>query len=770
MSFPHSIRVFARTLLRRKLFSFINLSGLAFGIAFIILIGQFLYFEFSYNRFFKNIDHIYRLVDATENDYRVDYRVGDAIVENIPGVKNTGLMNDRQVEVNHGEQVFQFDHLLYVDIGFFEIFEFPFVHGDAGNALRTVEAVVLTESTARRLFGSDDPIGRELVFDHEYEMMVTGVVQDLPPNTSFRADLFVSAENTRQKRLPLSMSCLEYDGKDDSQCKYPFNIFVELHEQADIAAVALQIPALFNLEDYRFPDKVSLTSFKTNYFDTQYGDHDLAHGNLGLVKILSWIGLIVLALAVINYVNLTTAGYKYRLTEIGIKKCLGVNARILRTQLLTESFLFCLCAALLGITIAEAFLPHFNQFIGKPLQIEIFTDLRVTSMFAGFLLFLSLAAGFLPAVMLSRISPLQLFKFGPLAKSGASGYRSALSVFQFGVTIVLICCLLVMSKQIDYVKHKNTGFDTEQLLYLNIHPKMRDRLPALTDRLAQYHGLKSLTITNGIPGKININLDHFDAIVIDSNTVKTFGFEIVQGRNLLPGDLNQACLINAAALSKFANNDFLGQEVNSSAIVGVISDFHFASLHKKIAPLVLLYSDWGGQHLTMRISGPVDEAIAHITQSWKDLCADYPFDLQFYDETFAAMYRQEENLATLISIFSILAVVISCLGIFGLAVFQSQQRLKEIGIRKVLGATAAEIIAMLSGSFTKWVIAANLLAWPVAYFAATKWLQTFAYRIEIQWWMFAASGGLALAIALLTVSAQAIKAALANPVEALRYE
>jgi putative ABC transport system permease protein len=533
--------------------------------------------------------------------------------------------------------------------------------------------------------------------------------------------------------------------------------------------VARQIPALFDRADYRFPDSVNLTPFKTNYFDTQYSDGDLAHGNWALVKILAWIGLIILALAVINYVNLTTAGYKYRLTEIGIKKCLGVSARILRTQLLVESFLFCLCAAVIGIVIAESFLPYFNQFIEKPLEIEIFTNQRVALLFAGFVLFLSLTAGFLPAVILSKISPLQLFKFGAFSKSG-SGYRSALSVFQFGVTIVLICCLLVMSKQIYYVKHKNTGFAAEQLLFLNIHHKMRDRLPALTDRLRQFHGIKSLTITNGVPGKINVGLDDFAAIIVDSNTVKTFGFEIVQGRNLLPGDLNKACLINTAGLGKFANRYFEGQKINDSEIVGVVSDFHFAPMHKKIEPLVLFYADWGGQHLTMRVAGPVDEAMVHITNIWKELCADFPLELQFYDEAFAAMYRLEENLARLISIFSILAVVISCLGIFGLAVFQSQQRVKEIGIRKVLGATAAEITVKLMKNFTKWVIAANLLAWPVAYFVADKWLQNFAYRIEIQWWMFAVSGGIALTFALVTVSTQAIRSALANPVDSLRYE
>ncbi|MGH7496156.1 MAG: ABC transporter permease [bacterium] len=295
--FKNYLTIALRNMRRRKLFSFINLTGLAFGTAFMLLIGLFLYFEHSHNRSFRNIDHTYRLVDATENQYGIDYRVRDAISENIPAVENTCLMNNTSVEVNHGDQVFQFEHLLLVDTGFFEIFGFPFVEGTAENALRTVEGVVLTASTARKVFGGENAVGQKLVLDHKYEMTVTSIVRDLPPNTSFRADLFASAENTRRKRMSLSMSCLEYDGKDDSKCKYPFNIFVELHEHADVAAVAKKTPALFNTEDYRFPDVVALTPFKTNYFNTQYSDHDLPHGNAGLVRTPALIGLVILALA-----------------------------------------------------------------------------------------------------------------------------------------------------------------------------------------------------------------------------------------------------------------------------------------------------------------------------------------------------------------------------------------------------------------------------------------------------------------------------------------
>ena len=298
---------------------------------------------------------------------------------------------------------------------------------------------------------------------------------------------------------------------------------------------------------------------------------------------------------------------------------------MLIAQLLAESLLFCLCAAFLGLVIAEAFLPSFNQYLEKPLHLEFLADLRFSLLFLAFIFSLSLTTGILPAILLSKISPLALFRINPFLKGSGSLYRSVLSVFQFGVAIVLICCLLVMFEQIDYAKHKDPGFAAEQLLYMNINPKMRDKLPARTNRLGQYHHLKSLTITNGIPGKINIGLEGFDAIVIDSSTVKTFGFQLVQGRNLLPSDLNKACLVNTTALEKFDNGDFRGHKINDSEIVGVVSDFHFAPMHKKIAPLALLYSDWGGQHITVRLTGPVDEAVSYLRKAWQEICPEFPY-------------------------------------------------------------------------------------------------------------------------------------------------
>ena len=305
---------------------------------------------------------------------------------------------------------------------------------------------------------------------------------------------------------------------------------------------------------------------------------------------------------------------------------------------------------------------------------------------------------------------------------------------------------------------------------MKVHYTLQDKIQTLSDKLREFHNVKSLTATMGIPGEIHMSCDRHDAIAIDSTSLETFGFKIIKGRNLLPGDINKACLINAEALKDYKDGDFHGHTVNGSEVIGVVSDFNYSSLYNKTGPLVLLYNTWGSTHITMRVSGNVGETIDYIRKTWKDICAGYPLEFGFYDEQFASMYKKDENLASLVSIFSVLAIVISCMGIFGLSVFQSEQRIKEIGIRKVLGATTSEIIYLLTKSFSKWVLFANVIAIPIAYYFLNEWLHDFAYKIEISWWMFALAGGIALVIALLTISIQAIKAATANPVKSLRYE
>jgi len=765
------VKHYFRSISRRKLFSFINIIGLAFGISFMILIGQFIYHEFNYNNSIRDLNDIFRLVDDEAKNYNLDYRTKDLILEKVPGIKDACLYNKFGVDINAGEKVLHINDMFIVDPGFFKFFGFSFIYGNREEALKTIDGVVLTESFARNIFGTSNAVGKTLQLNHQYDMIVTGIINDLHDDLSFNGQVFASYENTSKQRLMFKMSCVTFDGKDDSQCQYPFNIFIKLDKHANIGKIEKQISGFHDLNNYRFVKKVALTPMSSNYFNTELSDDEMMHGNVELIKILFIIGSIILLLAIINFVNLATAAYKYRLTEISVKKCFGANRQILIRQLLTESFFTCIISGSLGIILAEIFLPYFNSFVDKPLTLQIFSEPTFLGLFIFFLFVLGLLNGFFPAVILSKISPTQLFKFNPILKGAGNSLRGILTIFQFSITIILVSGLIIINGQIDFVKHKNLGFNTSKLLYLKVHYTLANNMQALSDKLRQFHNIKSLTATMGIPGQVNMSNDNHDTIVIDSTTLETFGFKIIKGRNLLPGDMDKACLVNAEALKNFKDGDFINHKVNGSEVVGVVSDFNYSSLYNKTNPMVLIYTNnWGKSHITVRISGNIGETIDYIEKTWKEVCPDYTLEYGFYDEHFASMYKKEENLAALVSIFSILAVVISCLGIFGLSVFQSEQRIKEIGVRKVLGASTSEIIFLLTKSFSKWVIIANVIAIPVAYYFLNEWLQDFAYRIEISWWVFVLSGGIALMIALATVSFQAIKAAMANPVESLRYE
>ena len=766
----HYLITSLRHLRKRTLFSAITLSGLAFAIALVLLIGVYVATEFGRNRSVRDVDRLYRLVDAGDHTYAVDYRVRDAIAGQLPGVETACLMNRRSVEVNHGEDVFGFSHMMLVDPEFFPIFDIPFVQGNAADALQSIDGLILTLSAARTIFGTADPVGQTVMLDHEFPMTVTGIVGDPRASTSVQADFFVSAANTRVRRLSFSMNCLEYDGNDDSKCRYPYNIFVKLHPHVAPEEVAAQIPGLFPRGDYRFPDAVRLAPFAEDYFTTDTEDHDLLHGNATLVATLGLIGVLILLLAIINYANLSTATYATRLTEIGIRKCLGAEGRSLVAQMFIESLVSCSLAGLAALALAEFFLPTFNSFLDRPITLAVLVAVRNAPCAVLVLVAVAAAAAGLPAFVLSTISPLALFRHAGFSRRSGRTLRGALNIFQFAVAIILVCCVLVMSRQIDYAKHADPGFPTERLLSLDIHQKMRERLPALVDRIRQFHGVRSTTLTNGVPGDLHVRLEGFDAMVIDSTTVTTFGFLVVQGRDLLPGDRNNGCLVNNAGRATFAGGDFRGKSIGGVEVVGVVSDFHVASLHDAIGPMVLMYADWGPHNLTVRIAGPVSDAVTSIRKAWADICPDYPLELRFFDDTFAAMYRNEENLADLIALFALLAVVISCMGVLGLAVAESERRMREIGVRKVLGATSREIVTMLTGAVSRWVLIAALVGLPVAYHVTNAWLQSFAYHVGIAWWVPVLSGGLALFLAVGTVGMQALRVARANPIGALRHE
>jgi putative ABC transport system permease protein len=769
--FLYSIKYYLRSITRRKLFSFINITGLAFSIAFLILIGQFIYYEFNYNNSIKNIDNIYRLVDYDKKDYNIDYRMKEQLLSSIPGIKNACLFGHYELDtdIESSNKLSIIKNIALIDSNFFNVFNVSFIAGNSKNALNSVKNVVLTESSAMQFFGAIDVVGKSLMIDHHHDLIVAGVVKDLPKNLSFDVDIFLSYTYS-----PVLKVFNRGDGppNPNRKNKYYFSVFVELNKNSSKDSIEKQISTLHKIDDFLYPKQIILSPFSSDYYNSDYKESDLHHGNADLVKLLSIIGIVVLLLAFINYVNLTTASYSYRLKEFGVKKCLGADRKSLIKQLIAESLFTTLISSILGIILAGIFLPYFNQFIDKQVPLQIFTDLHFLLSFISSILLLSIIIGIIPSLILSKISALQIFKLNPSSKGIGKTYRNLLTMFQFSMATILIAGLIGVSKQIDFVKQKNYGFNVERLLCLQIRRSYQDRVQVFADKMMQYHGVKSLTKTFGGPGFVNNIVNDFCvSIIIDSTSLKTFGFKLIKGRDVMPGDVNKTVIINEIAMKQLKDKNMINEKINGKEIVGVVSDFNYSSLHKNIGPVIMEYSDkWQPNLITIKISGSASEALLYINKSWKEVYHDYPMDLKFYDEHFASMYKKEENLAALVSIFSILAVVISCMGIFGLSVYQTEQRIKEIGIRKVFGASVLEIMTLLTRSFSKWVILSNIIAIPFAYYLMNNWLEDFAYKTELSWWIFVLSGSIALMIALLTISIQAIKAAFANPINAIRYE
>lgn len=771
-------------MIKHKTFSLINILGFAFSISICLVIALFLIKEHSYDKYHANADQIFRLVDADDNSSSIDYRVKKAVIDNYPDVKKACLMQiSSQKEVNNGNNGNYIDNIASVDNAYFEMFSVSFVSGNASKPLQNPNSVVLTESAVRTLFGEENPLGKEIVYKHKVPLIVTGVIKDFPDNSSIQANMFVSAENDNFRKWVFS--CENYD--DVSSHRYLFCIYLQLNESADKEQLINKINSHAEILA-PYVKRIDLLPLKEMYLYDNTAGSQTKKGNPGLLRMMAGIGLTVLILAIINYINLTMAKQNQRNKEIGIRKTIGANRKEMVFLFLTESVLVTMAAFAVSLMLVFVGLPFFNSIIDSPLSPHTLMQFPVNILLFISIFLIGFLSGIGPALSLSLLNPVRAFSGGIITMGKKKNFRNILTVFQFFVSIALIICIVVVQKQINFVKHRDAGFKKEQLLRLdwpNIPLSDRTRAFTLIDKLRQYPGILNLSITAGVPGDIHNFMGSsikgknksLPIIYADSSFLQTFNIQQIKGRELLPGDMGNVCMLNEAAYKYFEWNDLENKRYNNGKeggfeVIGVVKDFHYASMHQPIEPMCILFSDAGWHsNINLRIAkGAIGPSMDYIQKAWKKNLPDYPLKYQFYDEWFDGMYRKEEQLAKTIGLFALLAIGISCMGIFGLATFSAERRTKEIGIRKVSGAQVTELMNMLNKDFVKWVAIAFVIACPIAWYAMSQWLQDFAYRTEISWWIFAISGLTALVIALLTVSWQTWRAATKNPVEALRYE
>ncbi len=799
------LKIAFRALARQKGYSAINIIGLALGISVCALITLYVTDELSYDRSYPNADRIYR-VDGDVKFQGQAFSMAISPAPMVPTLKTEfpeieDAMRFRMSGVWNftvGNKTFREERVVYSDPSFFNIFSVQTSLGNGVQALTQPFSMVITEDLAKKYFGDENPIGKSLKGDNDKMYTVGAVMKRLPSNSHIRFNVLISMESNP-------------DSKSTEWSSNNYNSYFLLKKGVDPASVDARFPGV--MRKYFAPalerdmhisyDKFLKDGNHFRYFLFPitsihlYSGNKLAeispNGSIQYVLVFAGVAAFVLLIACVNFMNLSTARAANRAKEVGIRKTLGSQRSQLIAQFMAESSMMVFCALILALCIVEAVLPTFNDLAGKELSRDLLLTPQFLGMTAGLFALVSFIAGAYPALVLSGFQPVKVLKGDKSSGSKNKTLRSTLVVVQFTASVALVIGTLVIFTQLQYIQHKNLGFNREQVLLVDDPSTLSDGSALrFKQEVARLSGVKSVTISDFLPtgGDRNNSIlftgnEQVSASVqqwrIDADYIPTLGMDIVQGRsfNASFASDSTAVIINEAAAKKFygAENP-LGKQVKTPndeqkgvyTIIGVVRDFHYESLRENIQPLVMYYGTKFGDAAIRFNASEASSVLAQVESTWKRLAPGKPFEYKFMDDSFREIYKSEQRIGAILGVFTALAIAIACLGLFGLAAFTAEQRTKEIGIRKVLGASVASIIALLSKDFLKLVGIAIVLATPLAYWGMGKWLQDFAYRVELSWWVFASAGAVAVVIAFMTVAGQAWRAAQANPVQSLRSE
>ncbi len=785
------LTVTLRNLRKHKAYSFINVTGLAIGMACSILILLWVRDELSYDRFHAEAGHIHRVYRdeaATapgSGSALTPPPMAAAFKKDFPEVLRAtrfGTWQRRLVVV--GDRSFTETGHMHADPDFFAMFSFPFVKGDPETALAEPYSVVITSSAAKKYFGDEDPMGRTLTIDRAYDVVVTGVVEDPPPNSSLSFAMI----------SPFKILLTEYIGDQNAE-NWGFNSFTTFLLLApNVRAADFNAKLDGYLQRYveEDTDRLAVQPLLAIHLRSTIGHDRLGTAGIKYVWIFSFLALFILAIASINFMNLTTARSAKRAREVGLRKVVGARRSQLVGQFFGESILMSLLALGFALILVEIFLPPFNALAGKDIATSWTANLPALAGCLCLALATGLFSGIYPALFLSSFRPLRVLKGTLRTAGGGSTFRKILVIAQFTLSVFLITGTAVISRQMHYMRARDLGFDKERIIHLRLFGELPGKYPVIKERLLQNPDVVSVTASLALPTDIqnspgtpewegkdpDVKME-IKADFVDFDYVETFGVPIVEGRSFsreFATDADEAYLVNEEAVRRMGLEgpavgkrfSFWGRE---GRIVGVMKDAHFQTYRQKIEPLVFkIFPDWFSTIYIKLRPGDTAAVLGSVEKAWASLDLGYPFDFRFLDENFENLYRVEARMGTIFRTFAGLAIFIACLGLFGLASYMAEQRTKEIGIRRILGATVTGITTMMSREFARWVLAANLIAWPAAWYFMDRWLQGFAYRATLSPWSFVVSGSIALAIALATVVSLSARAAVANPADALRYE
>ena len=796
--FENYFKIAFRNLQRNKVYSFINIAGLSLGLAAAMLIILYVKDEVSYDRFQTNIANSYRITFTMLNkdggiehrDGITGYFQGPRFTANVPGIQSFVRLQSGGVDIEKGTDVTS-EEMLKVDSSFFSVFSFPLLSGNPKTCLSNPYSVVLSEDEAKKQFGTTDAVGKTLMLRNDSTFVpysVTAVAKRCPQNSSIKFDIL----------LPFRPSAEDLQS-GENWFNFFLNTFVVLDPKANVATVEKQMQQFYDRDSKEavkmLTEKYGPVIGKTQYGLQPYAAMHLSKDfppNAGLTDasnpvysyILSGIALFILLIACINFINLTVARSLKRAKEIGIRKVVGGNRRQLMIQFLGESFILCLIAFVMALAIVKLVLPVFNDLSNKSLALSYLFDARLIAFYIILFVITTLLAGFYPALILSGFNPVQTL-YSRFTLPGKNYLQKSLVVLQFALASFLICATIIIYLQFNFLTTEKLGYDDSNLVLVNKSLK-RDEAKLFREQLMKDPDIIGVAPKNGGYSKTRAKVNGDSTIdfayeTIDENYLPLLKIPLVAGRNFskdFPSDSSHAVLVNESFARQAGWNNPLGQEVNfwyknkKYSVIGVVKDFHFEALNRKIDPQLFTMepeNDFGMAYIKIR-PNTAGSSLAYIQKTFKSLFPLTPYSYTFKQDENNKNYEAEAKWKQIMLFGAILTIFISCIGLFGLSVLSAEKRTKEIGIRKVLGASVSSIITTLSTDFLKLVILSMLIAIPAAWLAAGKWLEHYPYRISLSWWMFSVAAIVVVMIALATVSFQAIKAAMANPVKSLRTE
>ncbi len=759
-----NFKLYFRNILKNKVFSIITIGSFAISIAIIIILAAFIVSEYSYDNHIENVDCIYR-VKASENEVNIPEEARNLLLSKIPEIEAATNYCLRSEPLVYNENNYE-AVVINSDEGLFSILPIKFLMGSPKGIFTIKNNVVITESLSKSIFGVENPIGKTINISHNKDALVAAVIQDFPEKSTLSGDLICSTD----LRINYSSDCY------NDSCTYFYKMLVKIAAGSNIAAINSKITSVIPNPRQGESNVYTLLPYKNVYFDTSFRGDNLKHANIKLIHLLAWLAILLLFLAVFNYVNLCIAQNTTRFKEFGVKKTFGARRKNVFVQLIGETLFTTLISTVFSFIIAFILLPVFIELFGKEFSLYSLVHTPVLVLISIISIgAIAVVSAIYPAQIATKANAKELLQ--KLTFKGASGFniRKILNILQFAVTIAILISFILITKQIKFAKNINFGFSTEQLIRIPLHWRAADKVDILIEKLNQIPGLKKSCASHGTPGGIynyseDDKMGRTAEITSNYRFIETFGLSVIQGRNFFENEKKPACLINKTAMKQAGWDNIDGKSIFGYEVVGLMDDFRYQDIYNKIAALIISNGK-DVSNISLRLQPQnAGQTLISIEKVFKEVLPEYGFSFQFYDEFLDSSYKQEEKIADSIKIMALIAILISCIGIFGIEEFLIKNRIKEIGIRKINGAKTQQIVLMLNKDLLKWISIAFVIACPIAWYIMNKWLENFAYKTELSWWIFALAGLLAFVVDLLTVSWQSWRAAIRNPVESLRYE